>query len=238
VAHDAVRFNIAVCLARLGRPSEALLQYEAASRSQVLSAVERERARRAGAELRARVGTLAVVGETGTRVAVDGRSRCTAPCRVDLDPGSHDVVLGEGADARRSRVEIQRREEIALSAQAKAPLAEMAPPPATSSRPPPLVLVETSDRAPRGPGWLTWTGGAVAAIGVAGIVGFGLRAQSLHDDYLRAPTQDLLDRGVAARDLTNVAIAVAAVGGALIAIDLLFLAPRSSASGAVKASAR
>src|SRR5262245_61254015 len=72
--HDAVRFNLAVCLERLGRPSEALLQYEAAAKSSVLTAAERERARRSGAELRPKVGTLVVEGQAGAAVQVDGRS--------------------------------------------------------------------------------------------------------------------------------------------------------------------
>ncbi len=217
VAHDAVRFNIAVCLERLGRYAEAAEQYDAAAKSSLLDAADRARARRSAEAARAVLGTLVVeAGTPGTRVNVDEVERCRIPCRVALDPGAHRVRIGAAAPLA---LEVERgREHVMVAPRTEA---QAAPRSAAAPR-----RVEPTALRPRGPGWLTWTGGALAVAGGASTLYFGLRTQSLHDDYVREPTEERYDDGTRARLVTNVSIGVAAVGAVLVAVDLLLLAPR------------
>jgi len=222
VSHDAVRFNIAVCLARLGRYSEAAEQYEAAATSSMLDDKERERARKAAAETRKKLGQLAVRGGVaGVGVRVNGAQRCTVPCQLDLDPGSYNVAV---ADKRVTvQIESGAQQVVQVPAPAPAPAPRKTPPPPAKHRVKP-VKPRASLHA-RGPGWLTWTGGAIAVVGGAGTTYFGLRTQKLHNDYTREPTQQRLDDGRTSRLLTNVSIGVIAAGAALVTVDLLFIAP-------------
>jgi hypothetical protein len=75
---------------------------------------------------------------------------------------------------------------------------------------------------------LTWTGVGLAAVGAAGILYFGLRAQSIHDQYVLTPTTGRRDKGMLYRDLANISIGVAGLGAVLLLVDLLFLAPQST----------
>lgn len=225
VAHDAVRFNIAVCLERLGRYAEATEQYDAAARSSTLSEADRERARRSAQAARAVLGTLVVeAGTRGVRVSVDRAERCRIPCRIVLNPGPHQVAIGDGAPLA---LEVERGREHVLVAPGSEP--KVAP----ESAPPKSPTREQApgSAAPRGPGWLTWTGGALAVSGAASTLYFGLRTRSLHDDYVRDPTEERYDDGRRARLVTNVSIGVAAVGAVLVAVDLLVLAPRQTRRG-------
>jgi hypothetical protein len=220
VAHDAVRFNIAVCLERLGRFGEAAEQYDAAARSLLLGESERERARRSARSARAALGTVLVeAGAPGTAVSVDKVERCRIPCRIALDPGPHQVSIGDGAPLA---IDVERgREHVMVPPEPQRGSAAARPEKQSTRADAPQPVREA-----RGPSWLTWTGGALAVAGSASTLYFGLRTQSLHDDYVRAPTQERYDDGRQARLLTNVSIGVAAVGVALLAVDLLLLAPR------------
>ena len=223
VAHDAVRFNIAVCLERLGRHAEAAEQYDAASRSSLLSEADRERARRSAETARKALGTLVVdSGTAGARVSVDQVERCRIPCRIALDPGAHQVLIGEGPPLTLQVERGRQHVVVAPRAQPKTALPAAARPDRPIETPP----VATAAR--RGPGWLTWTGGALAVAGGASTLYFGLRTQSLHDDYVREPTEERYDDGTRARVATNISIGVAAVGAVLVAVDLLLLAPRAT----------
>lgn len=220
VPHDAVRFNIAVCLERLGRYGEAAEQYDAAAKSGLLDDADRARARRSARTARASLGTLVVeAGAPGTAVSVDRVERCRIPCRVALDPGFYQVSIGRSAPLA---IDVARGQEHVMVPPAPQPAAS-----APRSEPHP---VPSPERRPlgesRGPGWLTWTGGALAVAGGASTLYFGLRTQSLHDDYVREPTEQRYDDGRQARLATNVSIGVAAVGAVLLAVDLLLLAPR------------
>ena len=215
VAHDAVRFNIAVCLERLGRFSEALEQYDAAAKSPLLGETERARAARSAQTARASLGALVVeAGTPGAAVRVDRVQRCRIPCRVALDPGPHQVSIGENEplaiDVERGREHVIVPPSSELRSIAPAQRAKLGAP---SVDPEPVSQ-------PHGPGWLTWTGGALAVAGTASTLYFGLRTQSLHDDYLREPTEERYDDGRQARLVTNVSIGVAAVGAVLLAVDL------------------
>ena len=87
------------------------------------------------------------------------------------------------------------------------------------------------------PGPLTWVGTGLAAVGVAGIVGFGLRALTLSEDFDAAPSEELADEGELMRNLANASIGVAALGAVLIAIDLIWVGRRQH-SGASPTSWR
>jgi hypothetical protein len=229
VAHDAVRFNIAVCLERLGRYGEAAEQYDAAAKSRLLGDTDRERAQRSAQSARAMLGTLIVeAGRAGTRVNVDNVERCRIPCRVALDPGRHQVSIG---DSPQLAIAVERgREHVMVSPESR--------PDSTAAKPEKRQTPSPAQhpvRHARGPGWLTWTGGALAVAGSASTLYFGLRTQSLHDDYVSEPTRERFDDGRQARLATNVSIGVAAVGAVLIAVDLLLLAPRERTPAAVSA---
>ena len=98
--HDAVRFNIGLCLERLGRFSEALAEFEHASASSQLSEEQRVDARARAEQAHARMGKVRVTSPTGARVSVDGIERCEAPCTIELDPGQHRVSAEGSLDAR------------------------------------------------------------------------------------------------------------------------------------------
>ena len=220
VPHDAVRFNIAVCLERLGRYQEAAEQYDAAAQSSLIDDADRVRARRSAQTARASLGTVIVeAGTQGTAVIVDRVERCRVPCRVALDPGPHRVAIGDSPPVA---IAVERgREHVMVPPKAVTRSAAVRPRPRGAlqeERP------AVSER--RGPGILTWAGGGLMIAGAASTVYFGLRAQSLHDDYVQEPTEERYDDGTQARLFTNVSIAVAAVGGILLAVDLLLLAPR------------
>jgi hypothetical protein len=229
MAHDAVRFNIAVCLERLGRYREAAEQYDAAAASRSLGEADRQRARRSAQSARAALGTVVVeAGTPGAAVKIDDVERCRIPCRVALDPGRHRVSIGESPPLA---IDVERGREHVMVPPESRPDSTAAKP---EKRQKPSAVAEPVREA-RGPGWLTWTGGALAVAGSASTVYFGLRTQSLHDDYVSEPTQERYDDGRQARLATNVSIGVAAVGAVLIAVDLLLLAPRERTPAAISA---
>ena len=210
--HAAVRFNIAVCLERLGRFREAAVEYDAVARGSELDASTRERAAVEAARVRARLGVLVVEGEpAGARVRVDGAELCALPCRVAVDPGKRVVVVERATGPVRTSVEVPR-DGVATF---RVPAAIAPPAPEPRARP---------ER--RGPGPLTWIGAGVAVAGAAGTIGFGLRARDLHDDYQAMPTPELRDDGLRMRLYTNVSLGVTVAGAILAGIDLFVLSRR------------
>ncbi|MEZ4223259.1 MAG: PEGA domain-containing protein [Polyangiaceae bacterium] len=227
VAHDAVRFNIAVCLERLGRYREAVAQYEAAAVSSTLKEPDRERAKRGARIASKQLATVVVEsGDAGRPVVVDGDERCRTPCRVTVDPGRHRVSVGSGEAVE---LELGRGQTSHVAQSASKPAAS-----AKQTRQPPKTLPRPRAKPSesRGPGVLTWTGGALAALGTGGTVFFGLRTERIHDDYVAEPTRDRFDDGRTSRTLTNVSLGVAAVGVALVVVDLVFLSPQPKESAA------
>ncbi|UJR83373.1 hypothetical protein [Sandaracinus amylolyticus] len=160
--HDAVRFNIAVCLERLGRPEEALQEYEAAAISTQLDDTARARAR-------------------------------------------------AQADALQARI-----------------VASRVPPP--SPPPPPPSAPSLA------PGWLTWTGGALAILGAAGIVGFSLRTSDLEAAYVAQPTVATRDEGLLMAGLAYTSIGITALGALLVVLDLAWLRTGGEAQVALTGS--
>ncbi len=218
VPHDAVRFNIAVCLERLGRFVEAREQYDAAAESTTLSARERERAELSAAAARKRLARLvAESGPPGRAVNVDGVERCATPCRLELDPGRYRVKIGKGTNTQVISLTLRSGKSTAIAAPEPAPRSRTQP--RRTSAPSP-------ERESRGPGALTWAGGGLAIAGSAATVYFGIRTEQIKDDYVAEPTQDRYDSGRTSRLITNVSLGVAAVGAAMLLVDLLILAPQ------------
>jgi hypothetical protein len=204
---DAVRFNLAVCLERLGRYREASVEYDAAAASASLTPDVRERARAEAAQMRARLGWLEIDGRpAGAAVRIDGAALCALPCRLEVDPGRHEVIAETAEASDRQVVEVGRGATATVTLAAVAPLSR-----------------------PRGPGVLTWTSGGAAVVATGAAVYFGLRARALHDDYLAMPTVATRDDGLRMRDLTNLSIGVAVIGAIGVAIDFFVLARRPEA---------
>jgi tetratricopeptide (TPR) repeat protein len=200
--HDAVRFNVAVCLERLGRFREALAEYDLAAQSEQLPEETRAEARRMAERTRARLGTLHVSGPPGARVRV-GALSCEVPCSLELDPGVHSAVV-EGETATTHRAEISRGETLDLDGSA-----------------PERALPETGWSAF---GVLTTIGAITLVTGIAGTIGFGLYTEDLGDQYVAMPSHALRDEGLLIRDLANTSIGLSIAGAILIAIDLILLA--------------
>lgn len=200
----AVRFNIAVCLERLGRFREAALEYDTAAASTSLTDDVRARAGQDAASMRSRLGKLAIAGSpAGAAVRVDGTPTCALPCTIEVDPGRHEIVAEAGVASARAAVEVARggTAEVSLDATIHAP-------------------------ARRGVGALTYAGGTAAAVGTAGAIYFGLRTRSLHDDYVANPMAGTRDDGLNMRLYTNVSIGVVAAGAIALGIDLFILSRR------------
>lgn len=233
--HDKVRFNIGKCLEALGRHREAFVAFDAAAQSPQLTAADRSRARAAADRSAKELGRLSFAGVSGIDVQVDDQLSCTSPCTIDLDPGTHQVVVGAQAPAS---VEVRRAETTAVPLRAPAeadpadePTPARGPEGARVHAPPPVVPPGTPvgedrpvRREPDGklrPGPLTWVGVSLGAVGGAGILGFGLRARALHGDYVASPSEDLRQRGTLMRNLANASIGVAGAGALLVVGDLV-----------------
>jgi hypothetical protein len=224
VPRDAVRFNLAVCLERLERYAEARSEYEAAAASSALSEAQRASAKQRAQDLVPRTAELLVTGvPDGVALTVDRRAACTAPCRVFVDPGARELVatLPQGPVSVRIEAVAGTAHAVVFEPQRPEP---REPAPSRSSAAVPVALPRRESRPDRpglSPGWLSVVGGVTAGVGAAGIVGFGLRTRALESDYHDAPRATTRDDGLRMQALTNVSIAVAGLGAALVALDLL-----------------
>ncbi len=224
----AVRFNVAVCLERLGRLREAWLEYRAAVAPGELSSEQLARAQSEAERLHALLATVDVRGSpTGADVRVDGVSVCSLPCSVEIDPGPHTVSAhANGASVERG-IRVDRGQRMELEIDAVEPLSGAA----ASARGTGNAIAPVGARedagareepsARRGISWLTWVGVAVAAVGAGGVVGLGLRTAELHDEWLAGGPESVRDEGLTTRAVTNVSLGVALLGAALLAIDLV-----------------
>lgn len=223
--HDVVRFNIAVCLERLGRFREAWLEYELASKSSQLDARARKRAVDQGKRVRERLGTLSITDPAG-EARLDGVTACTVPCEVLVDPGDHELFLdapeGNGATVP---VKVERQQKTVV----RIGLVTKPPPPPVLEPPPPAVIVTkpVSAPVPEKPSWrpgaLTYVGGGLALVGAGLFTWFGLTAVASHERYLMMPSEELRQSGTLQRDLANGALIGGGVGLVLALLDLLWL---------------
>ncbi len=211
--HDATLFNIAVCLERLARFKDAADAYTRAADSEQLGEHERQRARELSARMRARLAVVSLSGTPrGALVRVDGQPSCRLPCRLELDPGTHRLSVSAGTRQWNQRVELTRGGRVPI---------EVRLPPERS----PLSVASPAApaRAQHGPTWLTWFGGGFAIAGGAAATYFGLRAQSLNDEYREQPSRDTLDSGKQHQFLANAFLGLAVAGAVVVALDLFVL---------------
>lgn len=234
--HPTVRFHVAMCLERLGRLRDAWSELTEVAATAGLTDAQRRDATRQVERLRSLLVTLRVDGEpAGASVRVDDAPMCTLPCEVPVDPGDHEVVIEDGTGRASAHVTGLRGTTVAvqLAIASDAAPVETDAPPAPSVLDPSTPPPPTEPPPPRqvaGVGWLLATGSVLAAIGAAGVIGFGLHANDVHTAWLDDPTASLRDEGMLFRDLTNVSIAVLATGGLLAVIDL-FLAAAGEGTG-------
>ncbi len=209
--HDVIRFNIGVCLERLGQLRDALAEYEVVAKSEEISPKDKDRAAANANAVRAQLGTLLINRPRGTSVKVTEDVSCSAPCNLWIEPGSYDLVI-DGVE--RVSVVVARGQTAVVE-----------PTVAPDAAPSATVDPEPLERSSYQPTWLTWVGLGVAAIGIGGTIGFGVRTLDVLDDYEAMPTRQALDDGRLLRGLTNGAIVVASVGAAAMFVDLVFIAP-------------
>jgi tetratricopeptide (TPR) repeat protein len=207
VPSEQVRLPIASCLERLDRPLQARVQYASALDSGSLSNEQVKKASEGLTRVEGELARLQVVSrKAGAAVRLDGEPRCTIPCPLLwLEAGSHTVELVHRSQARRETIELERGER-----------AKLALDPAPDAPP-----AERDDRHPF-PSWLSGIGVGVLSLGVAGIVGFGLRTQDLRDEYVETQNEAIADEGLLSRDLANASIGVAVGGALVIAADLIW----------------
>jgi hypothetical protein len=212
--HDKVRFNIGQCLNRLGRWHEAWVELDAAARSEQLSDGERTTARVAADEAASHLGTLRLTG-SARQVIVDDDAGCVVPCTVLVVPGSHTVRI-EGEPASVHEVRVGEVTEVAIG-----PAPPRVPPPTAATPSPARLPIEDRPPPRARPSALTWVGLGLAVGGGAGMIGFGVRANALHDDYIAGPDPATRDKGITMRNLANASIAVALLGAVLVTADVI-----------------
>lgn len=200
--YDAIRFNIGVCLERLGRFRDASEEFELAAESEELDDETRARAARFLARVLERLGTVEIRGSVdGAQVLIDGTPACVLPCTTRLDPGEHRLEVRADDGGRGVRViELDRGEELAVWID--------------------IEGASTSESSEGALGVLGWVGIGVAAAGAAAAIGFGIRTIALHDEFEAMPSQDLRTEGLTFQGLTWTGIGVAVLGLGLFVLDL------------------
>ena len=228
--HPAVRFHVARSLERLGRLREAWIEMTEVAASPGLTGAQRRDAQRQVDRLHALLVTLRVDGAPeGAGVSVDGIHVCSLPCEAAIDPGEHEVAIADETGRASMRISgvsgtvmavrlvIESTPSHAIEVATPEPVT---PPVEHGTSPVARAPAPASPREGGDVGWLLVTGSVITAIGIAGVIGFGLQAASLHDAYEAAPTAALLHDGPLFVDLTNASIAVIAAGAVLMVIDL------------------
>jgi hypothetical protein len=203
----SVQYNIAICYERLGELRRAHGEFRTVSESDRVNAEVRAAALEGATRVLLRLGTIEIDSPADARAHVDTDQTCLVPCEVIVEPGRHSVRL-EGDDAIEMTVDVRAGEVRSVELARRE------------------VERPVTERPPDGPslGGFTVAGAILAAIGAAGIVGFGLAASDLHDDFQLMPTADRSSDGFLLVGLTNASIGVAGLGGILFAIDLVLLA--------------
>jgi hypothetical protein len=205
---DVVRFNIAVCLERMGRLRESRDAYRALAESDTLSDRERARAAAAADALESQLGLLIIDHPVGAEVRIDGRWTCRVPCREPIEPGSHHLALS-GALAG-EQIEVPAGTvTVSLTPLPEAP-SEIRQ--GTVERPP-----EGRDLTP-----LFWTGAGLSGLALGGAIYFGVRTEDLRAQFAATPTEELRADGLLHRDLTNASLVVLGLGLTLVAVDVIW----------------
>lgn len=238
--HDAVRFNLAVCFERLGRPLEAVAQYEAAMASTVLDEAARLQARERRDALLATVAVLLIEGQA-SEVVVDGARPCAMPCRTIVDAGEHTLRY-DGAHTEQVSVMAGERRRIAFvvpaaHAASSTPAAVSSPPPtAPHSAPLDAEHEDTAggDELPFLGSPIFWGGAGLTVVGAVSTILFAVLTEDAHARFVAGGSSDLnlASEGNLYRDLTNVSWIAAAVGVVVAVVDVLFIDPPRSRSTA------
>ncbi len=203
----ALRFNIGVCLEQLGDRVAALGEFEAVGADDTMAAGTRAESIEAAARLRSQLAIVTIDGPADAVAVIDESRRCELPCELWVEPGAHSVVLAsEGGSTSSLDAVPGGRSAITLS------------------------IVEAAPTSGGSLGVLTGLGSAIAAIGIGGIIGFGVRTMDLKAQFDATPTLSLQSDGETMRDLTNTSIAVALLGAALVAIDVVIVLTSGSSS--------
>jgi hypothetical protein len=204
----SVQYNIAICYERLGELRRAHGEFRIVSESVRVPTEVRAAALEGATRVALRLGTIEIDAPANERAHVDTDQTCLVPCEVIVEPGRHTVRL-EGDDGIELTVDVRAGEVRSVELARRAP------------EDPEVTLPVTDD--PSLGGW-TIAGAILAAIGGAGILGFGLAASDLHDEFQLRPTPERSSDGFLLVGLTNASIGVAGLGGILFAIDLVLLA--------------
>jgi hypothetical protein len=211
--HPLVRFNVAICLDKLGRLREAIELYERLATDGELADSTRSEAAGRAKQAAAALATLQIDGPTGVQAVVDDRDRCRIPCAIKLDPGEH-VLRAQGSPESR-RILLETGQELRVDLPGKVVAQSQAPrtaAPSAEDGGQPLT-----DRGRFGA--LSYISGSAAIVGLGVFTYYGIRTESLHQNYLDNPDPDTRERGIRARTTANVALGVALVGTALVIVD-------------------
>lgn len=210
----ATRFNIAVCLERLGRRVEAHRVLDTLARERDIDAVARERARSERERLGRQLARLEVRPSSPVREVRIAGEPCAQPCTAWVEPGRHAIELATERGITQRHLSLRAGEhrtvEVAIASR-------RATPPSTAGLAPGRARRTTAPR----PAVVSWTGGALGVLGAAGFAYFGWRTHALHDRYVERPSQETRDDGLFARGAANVSLGVAALGIGLLIVDQL-----------------
>ncbi len=216
-----IQFNLGLCYERLKQYRNAATVYESAAGHQDMPEAMRAKAEENLAQVRAQLGKVQITGREGES-RVDDSILCKMPCTLYLKPGSHVVAFGSNGDSQTFTTKLGEQTDVKLAVKAVENTVDATEPPSNSR--PDLVsndVQASSTSSGSGIGLLTWGGGGLAVAGTVGAVVFGLKTQSLHDDFAMMPTQALADDGEEMRGFTNLSIGAAILGVSLVAYDLL-----------------
>ena len=210
-----IQFNLGMCYEKLERFREAALEYEGAADSEKMSPGMRRKARENLTAMQEQMAKIRFEGVRGDSM-IDGSIPCKVPCSLYLEPGEHEIEYGDNQtqsfSATRGRIlnVVLRKKEFDATA------------PNTDARPDLTADVSGgTDSSESSISWLTWGGVGMAAAGTTGAIVFGFKTQSLHEDFMAAPSVETADEGEQMRNFTNISIGVAAVGATLVIYDLL-----------------
>ncbi len=229
VPHAVAAVMVADAWERAGRLDRAADAWVIVPGTPGVTAEQLAQAQERGAALERLVGTLIVTSTGPARVQLDGEVARPTPARLHGETGSRTLiaVLGNAEQRRVIQLSSGRVLEVHLVA--------------TASRT--LAPTEASDPVPaEAKRW--WTtprvlGASLIGAGVASLavgVAFGISATRTKDEFDRAPSPALRDRGLAQVRFTNVGL----LAGGLLTLGgtaclVLAPTPESSPTGAVVA---
>ncbi|MDF3067590.1 MAG: hypothetical protein K0R38_3191 [Polyangiaceae bacterium] len=237
--HPVIRFNLALALARLGRPSAAVaqlkqVQADPAADKELRGRAEREQ--KSAEQALSRV-TFRLSDPTRERVELDGAAvDVAAGGELAIDPGTHhvrvvsnsSVVLDQDLDlSPGERVELrvgERSRRIDVVVVPDAPAATAQPSATAAATLAPIAAPTSADTGKLSPTWFYMGVGATVALGGLTLWS-GLDTTSAHDAYERdlpRLTQKEADERVSdghSRELrTNLLLAGSLVAGAGTAV--------------------